>query len=83
MNGSILELIFHPFFGIGLVIIFGIMLLYVMYKDIKEYNKTICPICGKETKEQVALFLIRDRKIFRVHQGNCGNEFLYGVNKND
>ena len=77
MNSSILELIFHPLFGMGLTIIFGIILLYIMYKDIIEHNKTICPICGKQTKGQKPHYFMRDRKVHRVHQGDCANKFLY------
>lgn len=83
MNSRILELIFHPFFAIGLIIIFGLLTLGIIYKDIIELNKNTCPICGKLTIRQNPHCFIRDRKIYTVHQGNCANEFLYGVNKNE
>lgn len=76
MNSSILELICYPFV-VGFFI--GYCLVIMLYKSyITKSEKTICPICGKETKNQTSCIFRRKGKIYHVHYGDCANIFLYG-----
>lgn len=78
MNSSILEIVFHPFFAIGLIIIIGLSTLWIIYKDIIELNKSICPICEELTTRQNPHNFIRNGKVYRVHRGSCAHQFLFG-----
>jgi len=78
MNSSKLELIFHPFFLTGLIFIMELLLFCAIYRDLIAYNRTICTVCKKKIDNETICIFSRKGKIYRVHNGDCANIFLYG-----